>query len=66
MIMNKMFDGLFEYTTLEKLDEFIKNADEKSALDVIEASIQYCQQSGAYTLEESYLLFKMLNKLKEK
>lgn len=64
--MEQMFGGLFEYTTPEKLEEFIKNSSKETALDVIEASIQYCQQSGAYTLEESYLLFKMLNKLKEK
>lgn len=63
--METMFGGLFEYTTPEKLDEFIKNAGKESALDIIEASIQYCQQNGTYTLDESYLLYKMLKKLKE-
>jgi hypothetical protein len=63
--MEQMFGGLFEYTTPEKLDEFIERADKKSAIEIIEASVTFCQQNGVYSLEESFLLYKMLKKLKE-
>jgi len=63
--MEQMFGGLFEYTTPEKLDEFIERADKKSAIEIIETSVTFCQQNGVYSLEESFLLYKMLKKLKE-
>lgn len=60
-----MFDGLFEYENDEKLETFINSADKETALKMIELSIVHCQQNGFYTIEESHLIYKMLNKLKE-
>jgi hypothetical protein len=63
--MEQMFDGLFSYENSDKLDEFTKLADKETAFKMIEMSLMYCQQNGVFTMEESFLIYKMLNKLKE-
>ena len=60
-----MFGGLFAYENDKKLEEFIDMVNKKDALKIVEAGIDYSQQNGLYTLEESHILYKMLNKLKE-
>jgi hypothetical protein len=63
--METMFGGLFEYVNDEKLNEFIERADKESALQIIETSIEYSLKNGLFSLEESFILYKMLKKLKE-
>lgn len=64
--MNEMFGGLLSFENQEKLTSFVKNADKDIATKVIESAITYCQQEGMFSLEESFVLYNMLNKLKEK
>lgn len=64
--MNEMFGGLLSFENQEKLTNFITNADKDIATKVIESAITYCQQEGMFSLEESFVLYNMLNKLKEK
>lgn len=63
--MEEMFGGLFSYENPEKLEEFTKSADKITAFKMIELSLLYCQQLGTFTMEESFLIYRMLNKLKE-
>lgn len=63
--MNEMFGGLLEFDSQEKLKTFIGNSDKVMATKVIEMAISYCQQEGMFSLEESFVLYTMLNKLKE-
>ena len=64
--MISIFGGLFEYENNQKLDDFVNSSTKEHALKIIELAIEYCQQNGNFTLEESFILYKMLNKLNEK
>lgn len=63
--MGDMFGGLLEFDNQEKLQVFIDNSDKVMATKVIELAITHCQQNGMFSLEESFVLYVMLNKLKE-
>lgn len=63
--MNEMFGGLLSFENQEKLTNFVNNSDKQIAIKVIESAIVYCQQNGMFSLEESFVLYNMLNKLKE-
>lgn len=63
--MNEMFGGLLSFENEEKLNNFVTNTDKNVATKIIELAITYCQEQGMFSLEESFLLYKMLNKLKE-
>ncbi len=63
--MENIFGGLIEFKSKNEFDSFIDDMDVNSAIQIIETSISYGQQSGLYTLEESHTLYKCLSKLKE-
>lgn len=63
--MENLFNGLFQFESQKQFDEFMLNIDKKSALKILELSIINNQQSGVYSLEESYCLYKCISKLKE-
>lgn len=63
--MKEMFGGLFSYENSEKLEEFTETADKTMAFKIIEMSLDHCQQLGTFTIDESFLIYRMLNKLKE-
>ena len=63
--MNEMFGGLLSFENQDKLNTFINNSNKEIAVKVIESAITYCQQEGMFSLEESFVLYTMLNKLKE-
>lgn len=63
--MEEMFGGLISYEDHGKLEDLAEKADKATALKMIELSIMYCQENGVYKLDESFLLYKMLNRLKE-
>ena len=63
--MNSIFDGLLEFPSQNDFDSFVESMDKNSAIKMIELSIITNQQKGAYSLEESHILYKCLIKLKE-
>lgn len=63
--MGEIFGGLLEFDNQEKLTNFVNNADKVMATKVIESALTYCQENGMFSLEESFVLYTMLNKLKE-
>jgi hypothetical protein len=63
--MENIFGGLIEFKSKSEFDLFIENITKEEALQIIELSISFAQQSGLYSLEESHSLYKCLTKLKE-
>ena len=63
--MSEMFGGLLDFDNQEKLRGFLEKTDKEMAVKVIDLAITHCQQSGIFSLEESYVLYIMLIKLKE-
>lgn len=63
--MNTIFGGLFSFETKQSLENFIEKIDKESAIKMIELSLLYTQKNGLYSFEESHIIYKCLNKLKE-
>ena len=64
--MESLFNGLFEFKSQKELDEYLlEKIDKRTALKIIELSIESLQVQGAYSLAESFTLYKCLSKLKE-
>lgn len=63
--MENIFGGLIEFKSKKEFDLFIENVTKEEALQIIELSVLFAQQSGLYSLEESHSLYKCLTKLKE-
>lgn len=64
--MESIFGGLIEFQDNKSFNTFIEEISKEDALKIVEMGIQYCQQNGVYSLEESHTLYKCLTKLKEK
>ncbi len=59
--MESLFNGLFEFKSQKELDEYLlEKIDKKTALKIIELSIESLQGQGAYSLAESLTLYKCL------
>jgi hypothetical protein len=63
--MESIFGGGIEFESKDQFDKYIETIDKPSALKIIDLSIDFGLKSGLYSLEESYALYKCLNKLKE-
>jgi hypothetical protein len=63
--MENIFGGLIEFKSKIEFDSFIEGINGEESLKVLTASIEYGQQNGLYSLEESHILYKCLIKLKE-
>jgi uncharacterized protein YpbB len=63
--METLFGGLIEFEKKEELNLFIENLEKDDAIKLLESAVVVAQQSGVYTIEESYIIYKSLKKLKE-
>ena len=63
--MENIFGGLIEFKSKSEFYSFIENLTKEEALQIIELSVLFAQQSGLYSLEESHSIYKCLTKLKE-
>lgn len=63
--MDTIFGGLVEFNNSEELNLFIENLENDDAIKLIESALIYAQQRGIYTIEESYIIYKSLQKTKE-
>jgi hypothetical protein len=62
---NTIFGGLIEFENINELNEFIDQIEEKSAIQMLEKSLEYCQRQGMFNLMESNVIYKCINKLKQ-
>lgn len=63
--MDTIFGGLVEFNNEKELNVFIENLEREDAIKLIESALTYAQQTGIYTIEESYIIYKTLKKVKE-
>lgn len=63
--MESLFGGLFGFESKESLENFVENVDKVNAIKMIELSLLYIQKNGFFSFEESHIIYKCLNKLKE-
>lgn len=64
--METIFGGLVEFENKDEIIEFVENIDFDDSLNLIEVALNYSQQNGLFTIEESHVIYKSLKKLKEK
>lgn len=62
--MESIFGGLIEFDSQNELNEYVENMDTLSAIQIIEKQIEYVASHGGFTIVESHVLYKCLNKLK--
>jgi len=62
--MKTLFNGLINIDITEDMDNFIDNLNKDVLFKLIESAINVAQLNGQYTLEESFIIYKTLNKLK--
>jgi hypothetical protein len=62
--MKTLFNGLINIDLTEDMDNFIDNLNKDVLFKLIESAINVAQLNGQYTLEESFIIYKTLNKLK--
>lgn len=63
--MENIFGGLFQYEDNSELNDFILEMDSSEALSLISVALEYVQSKGVLSLEESFVIYKCINKLKE-
>ena len=63
--MKSIFNGLLEFKTNEDLNEFVKSISSENSLKIIELSLDFAHKSGVYTMEEVYIIYTSLLKLKK-
>jgi hypothetical protein len=64
--MENIFGGLIEFEDKKTFENFVERIDQDGSIQIMEMAILYGQQNGLYSLEESHILYKCINKLKEK
>ena len=62
--MNNYFGGLVEFKNDKEFEDFLENIKYEDATKLIETVIVYTVKSGLFNLDESFLLYKCLQKIK--
>ena len=61
-----MFNGLLEIEDdIETMDIVVENSDPNQLITIIESGLLMSQGLGTFTMEESYVILKSLDKLKK-
>lgn len=63
--MKSLFNGLLEFPTHNDLEKSLDSMDKEFAIKIIDLALNYIQQNGGFSLEESHCIYKCLNKIKE-
>ncbi len=63
--MESIFGGTIEFQTNSQFTEFVESVDKEMSIKIIELALDYSQKNGLFNMEESYAIYKSLNKLKE-
>ena len=62
--MKTIFDGKIEYFSSEELEIFVKEMNMKLSIDILESAIDYAVKSGVYNIDECYMIYNCLLKIK--
>lgn len=63
--MGHMFGELLEFNSKEELNEYIEKMEVADALTLLEAALTWSQQNGLYTIDESFIIYKSLEKIRQ-
>jgi len=63
--MKTIFNGKIEYTNSEELSNLTKDMDNNLSLNILESAINCAISSGVYNLDECFILYNCLLKLKK-
>lgn len=63
--MAHMFGELLEFNSKEELNEYIEKMGVGDALTLLETALTWPQQNGLYTIDESFIIYKSLEKLRQ-
>lgn len=63
--MESIFGGIVEFHSKEQLRGLTDELTKGLAIKMIEASLEYCNKNGMFSLEEANIVYKSLLKLKE-
>jgi len=64
--MEVYFGGLVEFTNKEELETFLNNISDEDSIQIIETVMSYATKSGLFDLDEAFLLYKCISKIKQK
>lgn len=63
--MSTLFNGDFEYEEESDFKEFLETIEPENALKIIDIALAHANKEGAFTIEESYCIYKCVDKLKK-
>lgn len=63
--MESIFGGIVEFQSKEQLNGLTNELTKGMAIKMIEASLEYCNKSGMFSLDEAHIVYKSLLKIKE-
>ena len=63
--MGHMFGELLEFNSKEELNEYIEKMEVVDALTLLETALTWPQQNGLYTIDESFIIYKSLEKIRQ-
>lgn len=62
--MSTLFNGDFEYEEESDFKEFLETIEPQNALKIIDIALSHANKEGAFSIEESYCIYKCIDKLK--
>jgi hypothetical protein len=63
--MSTLFNGDFEYEEESDFKEFLETIEPENALKLIDIALSHANKEGSFTLDESYCIYKCMDKLKK-
>ncbi len=63
--MESIFGGMIEFHSKTQLTELSNNLTKDMSIKMIEASLEYFNKNGMFSLDEAHIIYKSLQKLKE-
>jgi len=63
--MESILGGLVKFKNWEEFEIFLEKMNIDESFSIIEMSLIFAQKEGLFSLEESYVIHKCLNKLKK-
>ena len=63
--MKTIFDGKLVYQSNDELDLLVNQMDNNLTIDILESAIDYSIKMGVYNLDECFVLYNCISKLKK-
>lgn len=62
--MENIFGGMIEFQNEEEFESFVSEINQENAFKIIEKAIEYAYLNNMFTVQETYVIYKSLRKLK--